>query len=100
MSATDSPEGIRTPTLHKFYLTFGVKYRNEVHPYWVGADPDGWVLIEAETEDAARALAVQYLDKYWAFLYPANRFDVDRYRQDFYPKGQVGHLTPTTEGII
>lgn len=88
----------------KFYLTFGVKYRHEVHPHWEGADPDGWVLIEALDEPAARALAQQYLGMFWSMLYPDTHFTEELNKRMYYPKGTIATIsadgaTSTVEGV-
>lgn len=84
--------GAPTPQLQKFYLTFGVKYRHEDHPKWLGADPDGWVLIEAPDEPQARRLAHEVLGPYWSMLYPETHFPVELNKRQYYPNGQIGHI--------
>lgn len=79
--------------LQKFYLTFGVQYAREEHPKWHGADPDGWVLIEAHSEPEARELAVAHFDHYWSMLYPGTHFPVEYNKQRFYPVGELAVLT-------
>lgn len=76
------------PQLHPFFVTFGVQYSHEPHPYWKGADPNGWVRIMAKSADAAYALAHAYFGERYAFLYPADRFDTAADRE-FYPLGEI-----------
>lgn len=77
--------------LKDFYLTFGLKYPDEPHPYWSGADGKGWVRITAEDEEEARAIAFQFFGPRWAFIYPEADFDRRESRR-FYPKGELLHL--------
>jgi hypothetical protein len=86
--------GTPTPQLQKFYLTFGVKYSHETHPYWEGVDPNGWVLILAPDEPTARALAHVYFRESWAFLYDGLHFDEAESRSRFYPKGALAVIEP------
>jgi hypothetical protein len=92
---------VRT-SLHPFYLTFGVQYEYQEHPYWKGADPAGWVRIMAKTHDAAIALARAYFGERYAFLYPADHFNADEDRK-YYPHGELavieqGNLTVEGDG--
>ena len=92
-----------TPQLQKFYLTFGVKYSHEPHPFWPGATPRGWVLIEAATEERARGLAYLYFKESWSMLYPENHFPVELNKQKYYPLGEiaairVGHRSIPVDG--
>jgi hypothetical protein len=94
----------RPTPLQNFYLTFGVKYRREAHPHWEGADPDGWVLITAPDEPAARALAQEYLGMYWSMLYPGTHFTEELNKRMYYPKGTIATIsadgaTSTVEGV-
>lgn len=54
-----------------FYITFGSRYHSEVHPK-LGARPelpDGWLTVEAETENEARTIVFDSIGPAWAFLY-------------------------------
>lgn len=55
--------------LRSFYVTFGVMYAHTVHPYWKGADPDGYLEVQAPDEDAARLLLRSFIGTKYAFLY-------------------------------
>jgi hypothetical protein len=52
-----------------FYVTFGQQYAREPHPTCPGAHPDGWLQVEAGTEDAARQLVTDVIGRHWAFIY-------------------------------
>lgn len=86
-----------------FYLTFGLKYRDGNHPFWTGADGGGWVRIEADNEETARAIASQFFGMRWAFIYPEDHFNT-RDDRPFYPKGQILNIvqrsarTPSDRG--
>lgn len=77
----------------KFYLTFGVQYSREEHPRWAGADPNGWVLIEAPSEPDARELAVAHFGIHWSMLYPSQHFPEALNKQKYYPIGELAVLT-------
>ena len=62
-----------------FFLTFGVQYKRRPPEAWDGygdphprhpnfVDGNGFVRIEAPTEDRARALAIEHFGTAWAFL--------------------------------
>jgi hypothetical protein len=44
--------------MNKYYITFGQKYRREIHPSGYPVHPDGWVEIEAHSETHAREIAI------------------------------------------
>ncbi|QWY82831.1 hypothetical protein PP641_gp091 [Arthrobacter phage SilentRX] len=68
--------GVGEPTpLQTFYVTFGMMYRHEKHPFWTGAHPDGWLEVQAPDEDAARELVRRYIGNRYAFIYDKLRFD-------------------------
>lgn len=77
--------------LKDFYLTFGLKYPEEPHPYWSGADGKGWVRISANDEEEARDIAFQFFGPRWAFIYPEDKFDRRESRR-FYPNGELLRL--------
>lgn len=77
--------------MENFYLTFGVKYPTEPHPYWTGADHSGWVRITAQSDYFARLIAKQFFGDAWAFIYPETHFDTSDSRRHF-RKGELLHL--------
>ena len=79
--------------LHSFYLTFGVQYSHERHPYWTGANPDGWVLIQAPSEAHARRLAMRYFGINWSMLYDHLNFDEAQNKARYYPLGELALVT-------
>lgn len=60
----------------KFFITFG-----QISPF-----RDGYVVVEAETEEAARHEAFNVLGQKWASLYTEETM-----RFEFFPAGQYGH---------
>lgn len=74
--------------VHEYYFTFGVKYRDELHPVFsTTALPDHWVTVEAPDEDTARRLMVNICGDRWStvrFRQPDTRFfpggELTRYR--------------------
>lgn len=79
--------------MERFYLTFGVQYRHEPHPHWPGANPDGWVLILAATEEAARDVAVRCFGRQWSTTYDAEHFDENDNQRLYYPRGVLATIT-------
>lgn len=75
--------------LQNFYVTFGMMYRYEKHPHWSGAHPDGWLWVQAEDEEQARALVAQYIGNAYAFMYDAARFE-----QKWHPLGCLAVISP------
>lgn len=73
-----------------FYVTFGVQYgtgkNQELHP--LGFSCDGWVEIEAASEEAARAEAFRLLDRRWSMIYPEWDF-----RTSYHPLGCMAKAT-------
>lgn len=80
-------------TLTDFYLTFGVQYGHEPHPYWAGADPDGWVQIHTKDEDTARRLAKRYFGIRWSMLYDNLNFNPAENKARYYPRGVIALIT-------
>lgn len=88
------------PSLHPFYITFGVQYSRtpsdlfgtEYHPYWRGADGKGWVRIMAKTAQQAMNLAFAYFGERYAFLYTEDRFDTTADRK-YYPLGELAVIS-------
>lgn len=61
--------------MKNFYVTFGVKYHREDHPWWGGPIPhNGYLVIKAEDESSARDIVLDHVGKAWAFIYPEERF--------------------------
>jgi hypothetical protein len=71
----------------EYRLTFGQRYRTEIHHYFEGAHPDGWVTILARDYDHARAIAVAALAQQWSDLRPATDEDAA-----LYPRGELLRL--------
>lgn len=69
-----------------FYFTFGQKYRHE--PHRIGGHPDGWVVVEAETEESARAIMSVYCGLSWAACYNKQPDKV------MFPRGEIKRLSP------
>ena len=96
MPSTDSTEGVGAPTpLTPFYVTFGTMYRHERHPYWRAASPDGWLLVLAPDEEAARLLLRRTISNRYAFIYTK-----DRFKRDYHPDGEIGRITSDGKGGI
>ncbi len=74
----------------KYYLTFGVQYTNNSHPYVPSIDPNGYVQIDAVSESDARAEAHSIFGDKWAFLYPEKNWSEKNTRH--FPLGQIATL--------
>lgn len=91
---TTTPEGVGTPTpLQNFYVSFGMQYSYEHHPYWAGAHPEGWLRVQAPDEEAARLLVRSFIGNRYAFMYPENRFNTK-----WFPRGELAWIA--TDGGI
>lgn len=64
----------------KYYLTFGIQYAEEQHPYFHNAHPDGWVEIESQSEMEARVEAYDLFEDKWAFIYDEKNFNPTNFR--------------------
>lgn len=64
-------EGVHAlpPKGKTFYVTFGVNYAHEPHPYWPGAHPDGYLEVLAPDEEQARALVRTFIGLKWSHMY-------------------------------
>ena len=58
----------------KFFLTFGAKYKYELHPSGIKIDPDGYIVIHAYNYDEARNLAFSEFGSKWSWLYDEKSF--------------------------
>jgi hypothetical protein len=67
-----------------YFLTFGVKYNSEPHPYWPECNPKGWVRIMARDDEEARTIAVERFGLDWSQLTPAAYF-----RPTYFPAGEL-----------
>lgn len=67
-----------------YYFTFGLKYRDEPHPLYSRARPDGWVRILATNEILARRRAFSLFGEHWAFCYPELDFEAH-----WFPAGEI-----------
>lgn len=75
-----------------FYVTFGQKYRHEPHPVLPEAHPDGYLAIEADTEEQARAKAFELTGGKFAFMYQTEP------ERAFYPLGEIDRVTAVLTG--
>lgn len=83
----------QTAALETIYLTFGVKYEHEPHPYWSGANPNGWVVIRAKDHTAARRLAARYFGRSWSTTYDSLSFNAEEAQRLYYPLGAIAEIT-------
>lgn len=72
-----------------FYFTFGQKYRDEPHPTYPRANPNGWVRIVAESRERATEYAQDKLfGPYFATSYSETVWD-----PTFFPAGEIECIT-------
>lgn len=69
-----------------FYLTFGLKYRYIPHPTFSLANPDGYVLIHAESIEEARDIAFTVIGEKWSSIYTEEKFNPI---QGYFPVGCI-----------
>jgi hypothetical protein len=70
-----------------FYVTFGQKYRHEMHPTCEVAHPDGYVEVVAWNEMRARALVIHHLGAKWSHMY------TDEPDLATFPRGAIARIT-------
>lgn len=63
----------------KFFLTFGNKYRHELHPSGVKINPDGYVVIHAYNFNDACNLAFSKFGDAWCFIYEEGLFNASHF---------------------
>lgn len=66
-----------------FFITFGQRYRREIHPH--GGHPDGWVRVRANSFAEACDKAMAKFGPLWAQAY-----EEDRFEKSLFPKGELG----------
>lgn len=77
----------RTLNLRNYYVTFGVKYREEQHPVvldGVRPHPDGWVLIRCGNQTAANRIAHALFGPRFSLVYSEETFT-----RSHYPQGEL-----------
>ena len=60
---------VKRGQMKTFYVSFGVMYGREPHPYWPGAHPDGYLEVRAPYEEQARALVQTFIGTKWGHMY-------------------------------
>jgi len=73
--------------MNKYYVTVGQRYRQEQHPLFPRAHPDGWITVHAESYNRAREGVEQVLGEHWSVIYSELSF-----HKDYFPKGEVGAI--------
>lgn len=81
--------------MQEFFVTFGQQYAQEPHPVLAEAHPDGWLVVEAESWEEARAVIVKAFDTRWSNLYEKADFMQDAAR--LYPRGEIARITAPSE---
>lgn len=72
-----------------FIVTIPMRFAQEFHPVDPALHPDGAVQVTAPDEETARRLTDAVLGTTWAFMYPADDFDLARWA----PRGIVYEIT-------
>lgn len=81
-----------------FYLTFGVQYFHEPHPLEAGANPNGYVLVDAFNELRARQEVQELIGDKWSMLYSEDEFlgppqlGAEMRTVDYFPDGCSGTI--------
>lgn len=74
----------------EYFVTFGQRYAQAQHPTIEKAHPDGWLVIEADSYEAARAVAARELGTSWSNLHDKDDFMKDAER--LYPRGEIARI--------
>lgn len=80
----------KTSQQKPFSVTFGVQYSHTPHPKDPRIHPDGWLVVMAFNENAARRHLESILGDRWSFIYEG----VEPPGAGYYPRGQVAELWP------
>lgn len=87
------------PNVPVFYVTFGQRYRHEAHELFPVAHPDGYLVLEAETEDLAREGAFKLCKAHWAFMYTAEQWAEPSVSgetvHELWPRGELARFRVT-----
>lgn len=70
--------------MKNYYFTFGQQYRDEPHPSYPKANPNGWVRIVAEDWEKARIKAFDLFGASFSFQYSEHGFD-----PKYFPMGEI-----------
>ena len=76
-------------------ITVGVCYAEETHPAGDWVHPDGYIVVEGQTWEQARALARAVLGETstgfaaFAFDYPLEEFEARPTQSRYYPRGRL-----------
>lgn len=78
-------------------VTFGVQYDGTamVHPSVSWAHRDGYLVIEADGEMAARLAAIDVLGHAWSNIYPAGSVNG---LEAYFPRGELARLSQSGDG--
>lgn len=73
----------------RYMVTMGLQYKREPHPYLSAehANPDGWLLVEADNEINAREKVRAVIGNRYSFLYTESDFE-----PKWFPDGCVGEI--------
>jgi hypothetical protein len=80
--------------VNRFAVTMGVQYRHEPHPDLPAdlANPDGYLLVQAENESDARKIIDAVIGSHWAFIYPEDELLASPHYQRYHPLGCLGEI--------
>jgi hypothetical protein len=75
--------------MNRYYVTLGLQYRYDPHPVLPRdrANPDGFLLVQAENENEARDIVYSVLGTAYSFIYTESDF-----RRGYHPLGCLGEL--------
>lgn len=75
--------------MKRFYVTLGVQYKNEPHPYLPASrsNPDGFLLVRAPSMREAREMATDVLGFSYADIY-----DETDFQRSYHPLGCLGEI--------
>ncbi len=70
--------------MKNFYFTFGQRYRDDPHPTYDKANPNGWVRVVADSYENARKFGYELFGEHFATMY-----DESRWMPEFFPGGEI-----------
>lgn len=70
-------------------VTFGQRFRRDVHPQLPAAHPDGYVVFVTDYPDNVRLLVVDQLGVEWSGIYTEPFAD---FRDEYYPRGELARF--------
>lgn len=72
--------------MNEFFVTFNKDNEQNPHPQLPEGYSRGYLIIEAQSWDHAREIALSRLGRTWSFIYPGHEFAKNK---KYYPRGEI-----------